>query len=127
MQEKTQDSRTGLWYHAWDCAKKQDWADPITGFSPEFWGRSIGWVSVAVLDELQYLPKEHPDYEKLCMLVRELLEAVCRYQSEDGRWYQVVDKGGEDGNWLETSCSCLYVAAVCRAVKDGILPDAYRT
>lgn len=125
MRDKTRDCRTGLWHHAWDCAKKQDWADPVTGLSPEFWGRSIGWVPVAVLDELRYLPENHPDYEKLRTLVRELLEAVCRYQSEDGRWYQVVDKGGEEGNWLETSCSCLFVAAVCRAVENSILPASY--
>ena len=64
MREKTRDEKTGLWYHAWDCAKKQEWADPETGLSPEFWGRSIGWVPVAVLDDLDFLPEEHPGYEK---------------------------------------------------------------
>ena len=57
--------------------------------------------------------------------MKELLEAVCRYQSEDGRWYQVVNKGGMKGNWLENSCSCLFVAAICKAVKKGILPEEY--
>lgn len=125
MREKTRDEKTGLWYHAWDCAGKESWANPETGRSPEFWGRSIGWVPIAVLDELEYLPPMHEDYEKMRGLVKELLEAVCRYQSEDGRWYQVVDKGGEADNWLETSCSCLYVAAICRAVKSGILAQSY--
>lgn len=125
MRKKTRDPETGLWYHAWDGTKRQDWADPQTGLSPEFWGRSIGWVPVAVLDELDFIPKEHPGYEKLCFLVKDLLEAVCRYQSEDGRWYQVVDKGGMEGNWLENSCSCLFTAALCKAVAKGILPEAY--
>ena len=125
MREKTRDEKTGLWYHAWDYAKKQEWADPETGLSSEFWGRSIGWVPVAVLDDLDFLPEDHPGYEKLCALVKELLEAVCRYQSEDGRWYQVVNKGGMEGNWLENSCSCLFVAAICKAVKKGILPEEY--
>lgn len=44
MQEKTRDPKTGLWYHAWDCSKEAEWADPETGLAPEFWGRSIGWV-----------------------------------------------------------------------------------
>lgn len=125
MQEKTRDEKTGLWYHAWDCSRKESWADAVTGLSPEFWGRSIGWVPVAVLDDLKYLPPTYPGYQELCQLVKELLEAVCRYQSEDGRWYQVVDRGGEEGNWLETSCSCLYVAALCRAVGCGLLPSSY--
>lgn len=125
MQQKTLDKQTGLWYHAWDYSGKEEWADPETGLSPEFWGRSIGWVPVAVLDELEFMEESHPKYQELCELVRNLLVAVCKYQSEEGRWYQVVDKGGQPGNWLENSCSCLYVAAVCRAVKKGILPEKY--
>lgn len=121
MEKKTRDEKTGLWYHAWDSEKKRPWADPETGLSPEFWGRSIGWVPVAILDELDFLPANHPKRAELERLVRELMTAVCRYQSEQGRWYQVVDKGGNSGNWLETSCSCLFVAAVCKAVRKGIL------
>ena len=41
MREKTRDARTGLWYHAWDATRRQPWADPATGRSPEFWGRSM--------------------------------------------------------------------------------------
>lgn len=125
MEEKTRDERTGLWYHAYDCEKSAKWADPVSGCAPEFWGRSIGWVPVAVLDELDHIPPEHPRYDELCRLVRELLTAVCSFQSGDGRWYQVVDKGGQEGNWLENSCSCLYTAALCKAVGKGILADTF--
>ena len=72
---------------AWDCSHREDWADQETGLSHEFWGRSIGWVPVAILDELDFMEPSHPQYEKLCALVRNLLESVCRYQSADGRWY----------------------------------------
>lgn len=125
MKEKTEDKETGLWYHAWDSLLKEDWADKETGLSAEFWGRSIGWVPVAVLDELDFVPEDYPQREKLEKLVRDLLEAVYQYQSEEGRWYQVVNKGGLEGNWLENSCSCLYVAAACKAVRKGILPAGY--
>ena len=108
-----------------NCSKEAEWAEPETGLAPEFWGRSIGWVPVAVLDELDFIPEEHPGYQDMCALVRDLLEAVCRYQSAEGRWYQVVDKGGQEGNWLENSCSCLFVAAVCKAVRRGILDRSY--
>ena len=125
MRKKTEDVETGLWYHACDDAKKEPWADPVTGRSPEFWGRSIGWVPMAVLNDLQFIPTEHKDYGKLCDVVRNLLTAVCKYQSEEGRWYQVVNKGKEAGNWLENSCSCLFTAAICEAVRRGILPESY--
>lgn len=125
MQEKTLDKKTGLWYHAWDSSGKAVWADCVTGCSPEFWGRSVGWVPVAVLNELDFLDGSHPKYQEMRDLVGNLLMAVCRYQSEDGRWYQVVDKGGVEGNWLENSCSCLFAGALCKAVRMGILPEAY--
>lgn len=125
MEEKTKDAETGLLYHAWDCKKIQPWANPETGLAPEFWGRSIGWVPVAVLDDLDFMPENHPKFQELKRMVKELLEALVKFQSEDGRWYQVVNKGNEEGNWLETSCSCLYVAALCKAVRKGLLPAEY--
>lgn len=125
MKEKTIDKNTGLWYHAYDCERLERWADKESGLSPEFWGRSIGWVPVAILDDMDYMEENHPMYEKLKEVVCELLQAVCRYQSEDGRWYQVVDKGGQEGNWLETSCTCLYVAAISKAVSKGFLDASY--
>lgn len=125
MQKNTRDSETGLMYHAYDESRAAQWADKETGCSPEFWGRAIGWVPVALLEDLDYIPKEHPKYEALCDMVRDLLVSLCKYQSEDGRWYQVVNKGHVAGNWLENSCSCLYTAALFTAVKKGILDAVY--
>lgn len=125
MEEKTRDQESGLWYHAYDCNRKAEWADPETGLSPEFWGRSIGWVPVAVLDDLDHISECHPKRPELERLVRELLEAICRYQGEDGRWFQVVNKPYEKGNWPENSCTCLYAAAISKAVNKGILDEKY--
>ena len=122
MEKMTRDEKTGLWYHAYDASRKMPWADPETGLSSEFWGRSIGWVPVAVLDDLEFVPKNRQEYKELGRLVHDLLTAVIRYQDpESGLWYQVVDKGGQKGNWLETSCSCLFTAAIARAVRVGLL------
>lgn len=125
MEDKTKDKETGLFYHAWDYSKEMEWSNPVTGRSPEFWGRSVGWVPVGVLDVLDFMDKDHPGYEDMRSLVKNLLEAVCKYQSEDGRWYQVIDKPGQEGNWLENSCSCLFVAALCKAVREGIIDEKY--
>jgi unsaturated rhamnogalacturonyl hydrolase len=125
MESKTKDEKTGLFYHAWDYDRKAEWADPATGRSPEFWGRSIGWVLTAVLDDLDFMDAEQNGYGELCALVRNLLAAVCRYQSEDGRWYQVVNKAGEAGNWRENSCSCLYTAALYKAMRKKIIDGRY--
>lgn len=137
MEQNTRDEKTGLWYHAFDFDRQEKWADPTTGKSPEFWGRSMGWVPVAVLDEMDFMEETHPSYTAMAQLVQNLLTALCRYQTESGLWYQVVDKAGQNGieafhgkeafqgNWPETSCSCLYVAALCKAVRKGILPKEF--
>ena len=125
MERKTRDPQTGLLYHAYDSLRREPWADPVTGCSPCFWGRSTGWVGVAVLNDLDYLPEDIEGCDEMIRMVTELLAALCRYQSEEGRWYQVTDRGGEDGNWLENSCSCLYVAALCKAVRRGCMDKAF--
>ena len=121
MRKFTMDDETGLWYHAWSESKTASWANPQTGQSPEFWGRSIGWVTVAILDDLDFISKSNPSWNELVEIVVNLIEAVCKYQDATGLWYQVVNRVGEAGNWLETSCSCLFVASICKAVRMGLM------
>lgn len=126
MWENMRDEKTGLLYHAWDCTKKIDWADKKTGLSSAFWGRSVGWYTVALLDILSFTDKESGYYKVLSDIERELLESVIKYQSgSSGMWYQVIDKTERSDNWCEVSCSCLFTASIARAVKMGILPEKY--
>lgn len=128
MEKKTKDNKTGLWYHAWDSIKERPWADKETGLSPEFWGRAIGWVPVALLEELDFIKDGYPGREDLIRMTVDLLKAVVKYQDDEtGLWYQVVDKGGHEGNWLESSCTCLFTAAICKAVRMGFLEESYLT
>lgn len=125
MRDMTKDSVTGLWYHAYDDTKKADWANPNTGCSPEFWGRSIGWVPMAILDDLQYIPDNYEHRQEIIDILTDLLKSIVKYQSPSGMWYQVVDKINDPKNWPENSCTCLFVAAICRAVAAGYLPQDY--
>ncbi len=125
MREMTRDEKTGLWYHAWDSKRKCPWADPETGRSPEFWGRSIGWVPVALLEEADYIPREHPAWKTVTDIAVELIRAILPWQDkESGLWYQVVDKPDGEGNWTEVSCSSLYVCALYKAIHMGLMEEA---
>ena len=62
------------------CIRDRSWADPVTGRSPEFWGRSMGWIPVALLDELEAMPADYKGSDELRRIVREMLTALLRYQ-----------------------------------------------
>jgi unsaturated rhamnogalacturonyl hydrolase len=119
MYEMTADDETGLLYHAWDARKVAKWADPETGKSSEFWGRAIGWVPVALLDDADHFDPGSPDHQTLVDLALKVLRAVNPYRSKDGRWYQVIDKGDRPDNWLENSASSLFIAAIAKAIIQG--------
>lgn len=52
MEKKTKDPVSGLWYHAWDSEKKGRVGRQKYRIVARVLGRSIGWIPVAVLDEL---------------------------------------------------------------------------
>ena len=94
MRSHTKDQATGLFYHAWDESRTMPWADPVSGQSPEFWGRALGWYALSIVEFLDLLPEDHPAREELAVVLRELSEALVRYQDPlTGLWHQVIDKG----------------------------------
>ncbi|GIQ70542.1 glycoside hydrolase 105 family protein [Xylanibacillus composti] len=122
MRKHTKDEQTGLYYHAWDESRSMPWAEPHTGRAPEFWGRAIGWIGLALLDFLDLLPEGHQARPALIQEVQELAKAVVPYQdAHTGLWHQVVDKGDRPDNWLETSCSSLFVYTLAKGIRQGFL------
>ncbi|MFR9165447.1 MAG: glycoside hydrolase family 105 protein [Dysgonomonas sp.] len=122
----TYDPVTGLYYHAWDESKRQKWANPITGQSPNFWGRAVGWWYMALVDVLDYIPQEHPKRPALIRMINGLAEALPQYQDKTGLWYQVLDKGDREGNFLEASVSSMFMYSYAKAVNKGYIDAKYR-
>ena len=116
------DEEKHLYYHGYDASRSAFWADPETGRSKNFWLRSIGWFAVALADLLEILP-EGEDREKLKGIFAELMEGAARYADEEtGLYWQVVDQGGREGNYLETSGSSMLAYAMLKGVRLGA-PD----
>ena len=127
MNDYMKDEKTGLYYHGWDASvKKERWADPVTGLSGQFWGRAVGWYAVAVMDILDGIPADHPAAERLERIERELLEAVAAFQDgETGMWYEVLDRPDREDNWVESSCTNLFIYACAAALQRRILDEKY--
>jgi unsaturated rhamnogalacturonyl hydrolase len=121
------DPKTGLLYHGWDESKKMAWANATTGTSPNFWSRSIGWYMMALVDVLDYFPKDNPKQKELVGYLNNIAASLEKFQDEKtGLWYQVTDKGGKEGNYLESSGSSMFAYAYAKGVNKGYLPSKYK-
>jgi unsaturated rhamnogalacturonyl hydrolase len=125
--EKTLDPSTGLLMHAWDESREQRWCDRATGKSQYPWSRAIGWYTMAILDILDYLPADHPGRNDLIAILKNSCEALIKVRDpKSGLWYQVLNHGGREGNYLEGSGSAMYIYVFAKGARLGYLDKKYR-
>lgn len=126
MEKHSRDEKTGLLYHGWDEAKEQKWADKTTGRSPHFWGRAMGWYAMGLVDVLDHFPKDHPRRGELIAILNREAEAIEKVQdARSGVWWDILDLGGKEKNYLEASASVMFVYALAKGVREGYLPEKY--
>jgi rhamnogalacturonyl hydrolase YesR len=116
------DPKTGLLYHGWDETHAERWSNPKTGTSSQFWGRSLGWYAMAVVDILELLPEGSPRRGELRAVLSRLAKAVVAVQDKpSGVWWQVLDAPGREKNYRESSASAMFVYALAKAVRLGLV------
>jgi unsaturated rhamnogalacturonyl hydrolase len=126
MHRAAYDARTGLHYHGWNEDRKQEWADPVTGTSSQFWGRGLGWFAMALVDTLDSIPTEHPGRQELITIFQKTCEGIVKVQdAETGLWWQVLDQGGRPGNYREATAACMFVYSMAKGVNRGYLPENF--
>lgn len=122
----TFNSETGLNYHGWDESREQAWADSITGCSPHYWGRAMGWYAMALVDVLDFLPEDHAGRADILKILGQVAEGIKKYQdTETGLWYQVLDQGNREGNYLEATASSMFTYSLLKAVRKGYIAADY--
>ncbi len=140
-------------YHAWTATPTDEnafWAnktEPYLGCSKEFWGRGMGWYFAALVDVLEFMPKDHADYPAVVEILNQVAAGIARWQDkESGVWYQLLQydasmkadaKGdtvngevynvGEAPNYLEASCSGIFTYAFLKGMRLGLLDKAKYT
>ncbi|SRR5690554_55693 len=120
------DEETGLLYHGWDESREQRWSDPVTGKSPHFWSRSIGWYMMALVDVLDFLPTDHPGRPAIIEILNKTSKTVDEFRDPaTGMWYQVTDLHERKGNYLESSGSIMFIYTWVKGSQKGYLPQAF--
>ncbi len=125
VEKHMKDTKTGLYYHGMDCSKTIFWADKETGLSKNFWLRSIGWFSIAMIDIIEISGGKTA--EELKGIFRNLMKDIAVFRDEEsGMYWQVVNEPGREGNYLETSGSAMIAYSMLKGARLGVLDETYK-
>ncbi len=122
----TYDEKTQLFKHAADISRSERWADPVTGHSAHSWGRAMGWYTMAIVDALEFIPTRQEGRDSVLVVLNHIAEQLKAIQDPaTGTWYQVLDRSGDPGNYLESTCTTMFVYSLFKAVRKGYLDRSY--
>ena len=122
--EHTYDPQTGLYRHAWDSSHAMFWCDPQTGQSAHAWGRALGWYAMALVDVLPLIPETIPGRDRMLEIFQEIMAVLPSWTDPaTGMWYQVLDRPGAEGNYVEATASAMFVYAMLKGNRLGYLSD----
>ena len=113
-QAELEQDADGLFFHGYDVKTQKH--------SPYKWGRGNGWVTVATVELLSALPKDHPARAQLIGILKKQIDGLQKVQAPDGMWRQVLD---HEELWEETSCTAMFAYGIARAVNRGWIDPSY--
>jgi unsaturated rhamnogalacturonyl hydrolase len=128
--EMLRDTTTNLWVHGWDADGKghctfcsqNKWQNHPDRRSKEFWGRGNGWIVVTLSDALDMLPKDHKYWKEFAGYLTEMVTVLPALQdTATGHWYQLPMRKGEEGNYLESSCTAMFSYGILTAKKYNLV------
>ncbi|MBR2528369.1 MAG: glycoside hydrolase family 88 protein [Blautia sp.] len=117
------DEEKKLYYHGFDEARIQPWANKETGLSANFWSRAEGWWLIALVDTLQVMnPQIYEVYRELEDIFREAIQGILPYRdAKDGLFHLVIDRADVPENYTEASGSVMVADAILSGVRQGVL------
>lgn len=119
--DHTLDPETGLLRHAWDSSHQMFWCNPENGQSAHAWGRAMGWYAMALVDVIEILPAGEQQ-DALVRILNSCFQAIPLFADQQtGMWYQVLDRPYAEGNYLEATASAMFVYAMLKGTRLGVL------
>ncbi len=121
------DPKTGLYYHGYDSERTMFWADKKTGLSKNFWLRSLGWYTVALIDVYEYMDEQMFDeHHTIKEIFKATVDSLLAFQDPESKmFYQVPNYPHKEKNYLETSGSSMIAYAILKGVRLKALPSRY--
>jgi len=108
-----QDPHEKLWYHSyWVKAGRHHPRGKV------FWGRGNGWVVCALPIIMDYIGREHPEFEGIRKIFCETVQAVLLCKNPDNTFNTLLQKK----SYRELSATALISSGILRGVRQGYLP-----
>lgn len=137
---KSSDSHADTWYGL------NGKTEPYTFHSAAYWGRANAWYIFALVDALEAMGNagrtSDANYTTLKNHLQELAAGIVERQASNGGWYQLLDKDDSftassyNSNWsgkpksatnyIETSATAIFSAALFKAVRLGLIDAKYK-
>lgn len=122
----TYDDSTHLYRHAWDESRQMFWADSVTGRSRHAWGRANGWYMMGMVDALEFIPEGTVGRDSVLNILGNLVKSIQDYRDpKTGMWFQVLDEPKRDGNYIESTCSAMFIYSMLKAARLGYIAPEY--
>ena len=86
----------------------------------------MGWYAMALVDVLEFIPQHEAGRDSLLDILNNVAVQVKKLQDpKTGGWYQVMDRSGDKGNYVESSCSAMFIYSLFKAVRLGYIDKSY--
>ena len=130
--EKLRNPENNLWYHGWSATNyyykdnccEYLWNSNHLQRNTEYWGRGNGWVAMALVDLLEVLPTNHPNYKEVKEMYVGMMQTLLGLQDKaTGHWYQLLARPEDAarGNYIESSATVMFGYAMAKGERLGVL------
>lgn len=111
------DRDTGLWFHGWTFEGRHH-------FAKARWARGNSWVTIAIPEFIELLDLKPGDAtrEFLIETLKAQVDALVKYQREDGLWCTLID---DPTSYGEASAAAGFAFGILKAVRKGYLDASY--
>ncbi|MDQ8181433.1 glycoside hydrolase family 88 protein [Pelagicoccus sp. SDUM812005] len=86
------------------------------------WSRANGWIAMAKVEILKYLPVDHPQRDWVVSSLRQQIIGLSNYQAASGLWHQLLDR---PDSFEETSGTAMFTYAIAYAVNEELIHRDY--
>lgn len=117
MMEYLQDEKTGLLFHIFDAGQNRF-------VRQKLWATGNGWALLGLIRVMEAAKKNGAEeiLEGLKRKATKLLDAVLKYQLEDGRFHDIFN---EEDSFIEGAAAMMIAAFIYRGVADSFISKNY--